>query len=292
MDAKSAVSVAGAQAKGVTLTTGEVLAVVQTLMSGAADSRAQPPFGPLSAASIVIAADGSVASLACAVTPTVLEVAILVNELLPPGTPAVPGALRFAIGRAMHEVVAPPFDSLPEFSATLQRFETGDRAAVVRGLFARAAGTSAPKRVAPGFLLVPVAATLVAGLVLIGAGESMHRSTLVSRPSTVPVPPPTVPGAPTAVATSQSPAGMPQPAVAGPQPAVTPQSTIVAASPRRPGSGVRRETAASPVSPARRAAKPQRTAKASASEVKSPPKKRTSRLWGALPRIRIKFEEL
>src|SRR5687767_601742 len=98
MDESSAVSVAGAQAKGVTLATGEVLAVVQSLMDGASDSRARPPFGPLSAANIVIAADGSVASLACAVTPTVLELAILVNELLPPGTPEVPGALRFAIG--------------------------------------------------------------------------------------------------------------------------------------------------------------------------------------------------
>jgi hypothetical protein len=292
MDANSAVSIAGAQARGVTLATGEVLAVMQSLMSGAADSRARPPFGPLSAANIVIAADGSVASLACAVTPTVLEVAILVNELLPPGTPEVPGALRFAIGRAMHEVVAPPFDSLPEFSATLQRFETGDRAAVVRRLFARAAGTSAPKRVSRGFLLVPVAATLVAGLVLIGAGESMHRSTLVSRPATVATLPPTVPSPPPAFATARSPVGIPQPAVAGPQSAVTPQSTIVAPSPRRPVSGVRRETAASPASPARRTAKPQRTAKASASAVKSPPKKRTSRLWGALPRIRIKVEEL
>lgn len=292
MDANSAVSVAGAQAKGVTLATGEVLAVVQSLVSGAADSRARPPFGPLSAANIVIAADGSVASLACAVTPTVLEVAILVNELLPPGTADVPGALRFAIGRAMHEVVAPPFDSLPEFSATLQRFETGDRAAVVRRLFARAAGAAAPKRDVPGFLLVPVAAAFVAGLVLIGAGESMHRSTLISRPSTVAALPPTVPDPPTPVATPQSPAGIPQPAVGSPQSAGTPQSTIVAASPPRPGSGVRRKTAASPVSPAPRVAKPPRTAKASAAEVKSPPKKRTSRLWDALPRIRIKFEEL
>jgi hypothetical protein len=64
--------------------------------------------------------------------------AILLQQLLPPGRPKVPGALRYVIARALHEVDAPPFDSIHDFSAALERFEMGDRAAAVRALVARA----------------------------------------------------------------------------------------------------------------------------------------------------------
>src|SRR5262249_15420438 len=64
--------------------------------------------------------------------------AILLQQLLPPGTPKVPGALRYGIARALHDVDAPPFDSIEDFSRALERFETGDRTAVVRALVERA----------------------------------------------------------------------------------------------------------------------------------------------------------
>jgi hypothetical protein len=172
---EGAVSVADLQSKGVTLTTGEALAVAQSLFEAAADE-ARPPFGPLSAANIVLRSDGTVISRACAATPTVLEAAILIDELLPDGRTQVPGALRYALGRALHEVAAPPFDSLAAFSRALHRFETGGRATVVRGLYARAQDAPPVVESAWQAIGLPFAATLLAGVALIGAGEAMHLS--------------------------------------------------------------------------------------------------------------------
>jgi hypothetical protein len=67
----------------------------------------------------------------------VSEAAILLQELLPIGAP-LPGGLRYAIARALHEVDVPPFDSLGDFSNALARFERGDRRAAVRRLWRRA----------------------------------------------------------------------------------------------------------------------------------------------------------
>jgi hypothetical protein len=50
----------------------------------------------------------------------------------------VPGGLRYAVGRALLEVEAPPFDSADEFSSALSRFEAGDRREQVARLYERA----------------------------------------------------------------------------------------------------------------------------------------------------------
>lgn len=170
------VSLTDLAVRGVILTTVEALAVAQSLFETARDD-ARPPFGPLSRANVLLSSDGTVTSTACAATPTVLEAAILLEALLPEGPPHhVPGALRYTLGRGLHEVAAPPFDSLADFSRALRRFERGGRAAIVRGLCARAQD---PPPIVESFwqsVGLPFAATVVAGVALIGAGEAMHVS--------------------------------------------------------------------------------------------------------------------
>jgi hypothetical protein len=170
-------SVANLAARGISLTTGEALALIQSLLDAADDHDVHPPFGPVSLDNLLIRSDGSVASTASAVTPTVFEAALLLEQLLPDGQPHVPGALRYSLGRALHEVAAPPYDSLTDFSRALRRFETGHRGEIIRTLFARAqvaASVTAGWRGAG----LPFAATLLAGFALIGAGETMHSSRL------------------------------------------------------------------------------------------------------------------
>src|SRR5262249_52367273 len=53
-------------------------------------------------------------------------------------TARVPGGLRYALGRALLEVEAPPFDTLEEFSEALARFETGERHTQISRLHVRA----------------------------------------------------------------------------------------------------------------------------------------------------------
>src|SRR5690242_21959665 len=109
------VSLADLRSGGCVLTADEAVAIARKLIDRPSDDqRPQPPFGPLAAARIRIASDGSVACAGCAVTPTVAELAILLQELLD-RTPHVPGGLRYQIARALHDVDAPPFDSLAEF---------------------------------------------------------------------------------------------------------------------------------------------------------------------------------
>ena len=169
-------SLADLRALGVTLTTAEALAVAQSVFESRADD-ACPPFGPLSAGNILLSIDGSVTSTACAATPTVLEAAILLEELLPDGHPQVPGALRYTLGRALHEVAAPPFDSLADFSSALRRFEHGEREAMVRGVYARAAAPPAVVESVWETVALPFAAAAVlAGVALIGTGGTVHVS--------------------------------------------------------------------------------------------------------------------
>jgi hypothetical protein len=210
-DSVTPVSLTSLRAKGITLTTGEALAVAQSLFETGGDD-ARPPFGPLSRENIVLRSDGTVTSTACATTPTVLEAAVLVDELLPEGHAFMPGGLRYALGRALHEVAAPPFDSLADFSRALRRFETGERASIVRALYERAEDpTPAVVESAWQSVGLPFAATFVAGIALIAAGEAMHlsrpaRATLLAA-TTAPViearpivlnPPPTIVRAPAA----------------------------------------------------------------------------------------------
>src|SRR4051794_643871 len=112
------VLIAELQARGVVLTAHEVVAIAQQLIRCEHDAP-QPPFGPPLPHNVELVSDGTVICRACAVTPTVAEVGIFMQELLQAGTSAVPGGLRYAVARALHDVDAPPFDSLEEFSRTL-----------------------------------------------------------------------------------------------------------------------------------------------------------------------------
>ena len=169
-------SLADLAVRGVILSTVEALAVAQSLFETERDD-ARPPFGPLSRENILLSRDGTVTSKAYAATPTVLEAAILLEALLPEGPPHhVPGALRYTLGRGLHEVAAPPFDSLADFSRALRRFERGGRTAIVRGLCARVQDPPPVVESLWQSVGLPFAATVAAGVALIGAGEAMHAS--------------------------------------------------------------------------------------------------------------------
>jgi hypothetical protein len=131
----------------------EAVAIAQQLMHDCADNAAaRPPFGPLSLDSVAIAADGSVHCTHSDATPSVPEVAIVLQQLIAHTDSRIPGGLRYAIGRALLEVEAPPFDSLTEFSQALERFERGERNAAIAALYGRAVDLALD-------LLVPVQAS-------------------------------------------------------------------------------------------------------------------------------------
>ena len=128
----------------------EAIAIAQQLMFGDSDvAGVRAPFGPLSLETVAFDSDGRVHCRCSAATPSVAEAAIFLQSLLDHSGSRVPGALRYALGRALHDVEGPPFESLAEFSAALSRFEHGDRQATVRALFARAA-RSTPDQVRAG----------------------------------------------------------------------------------------------------------------------------------------------
>jgi hypothetical protein len=132
-----AISLAELRRSGITFTADEAVALVQTLIHQHDADAARPPFGPPSVQNVIVAEDGSVACRSCEMTPSVLEAAILLQELLAEAA-HVPGGLRYAIARALHDVDAPPFDSIEEFSAALARYGPRDRDAIVRRLMTRA----------------------------------------------------------------------------------------------------------------------------------------------------------
>src|SRR5215475_7116532 len=99
----------------VTLHANEAVAIVQQLIHSHPHERdvaIEQPFGPPSPQNVYLDDDGSVTCRACQATPAVAEIAILLQLLLTCGTPRVPGALRYAVARALHDVDAPPFDSI------------------------------------------------------------------------------------------------------------------------------------------------------------------------------------
>jgi hypothetical protein len=134
-------SIAELQSAGVKLEAAEAVAIaqqlIQSLKGADAPINLEPPYGPPTAATVVLDADGSVSCAACGSTPAISEIAIFLDSLLPPGSPRVPGALRYTIARALLEVDVAPFDSLDAFSASLARHELGDRAEVLRRLVRR-----------------------------------------------------------------------------------------------------------------------------------------------------------
>ena len=142
--------------RGVELQPHEGVAIVQQLIHASADVPLIRPFGPPTLESIVILGDGRVGSRRSAATPAVSEIGRLLDSMLPSGRGPVPGGLRYAVARALLEVDAPPFDSLQALSASLERFERGDRRRVVRSLLARADGV-APRLVAVAASPAPAA---------------------------------------------------------------------------------------------------------------------------------------
>ncbi|MBW8861073.1 MAG: hypothetical protein JF601_01675, partial [Acidobacteria bacterium] len=99
-------------AQGVRVEPHEAVAIAQLLMENGAVAP--------SPENVQLSTDGGAWCVGCDVTPAVFEIAGLLQKLIPPGTPGVSGALRYAIARALLEVDAPPFDSLADFSRSLQ----------------------------------------------------------------------------------------------------------------------------------------------------------------------------
>src|SRR4051812_39895609 len=102
---------------------------------------AQPPYEGLTLESVAVTADGMVRCLHTASTPTATEVGLLMQSLLR-NSPSLPGGLRYTVSRAVHEVEAPPFESLEELSKALERFEAGDRREQIASLYQRAGDRS------------------------------------------------------------------------------------------------------------------------------------------------------
>jgi hypothetical protein len=137
-------SIAELRAIGIIFRAEEAVAIVQQLIHTVpgGDCRIEPPFGPPSPDGVLIDEAGLVTCRTCESTLGVAEVAIFLQDLLPAGTPRVPGGLRYMIARALHDVDVPPFDSIDEFSASLARFERGDRVAVIRAMVERASSSA------------------------------------------------------------------------------------------------------------------------------------------------------
>jgi len=134
---------------GVELRPHEAVAIAQELIT---NETSHPERGakeePLQLDSVLISEDGTVAvNPACAGSLSIFDVGrLLEGALLQPGGEDVPGGLRYTIARALLQVEAFPFQSLDELSSALERFESGDRAEVIRGVVARA-DTGAPHAV-------------------------------------------------------------------------------------------------------------------------------------------------
>jgi Tol biopolymer transport system component len=125
---------------GVAIDHHAAVAIVQELIASmAVGVEVKPPFGPPSPENIWIASDGSVACRACATSPAVFEMAILLDTMLPRGGDVrVPGALRYTIARGLLEVEVSPFDSINDFADALARHQPEDGRAVLRDLYWRA----------------------------------------------------------------------------------------------------------------------------------------------------------
>jgi len=134
-------SIAELQSAGVKLEAAEAVAIaqqlIQSLRGASVPAGLEPPYGPPTAATVVLGTDGSVTCAGCGSTPAISEIAVFLETLLPRDTPRVPGALRYTIARALLEVDVAPFDSLDAFSEALARHERGDRTDIVRRLVQR-----------------------------------------------------------------------------------------------------------------------------------------------------------
>src|SRR3954447_6972006 len=124
--------------QNVEISVADAVAVAQQLISDPdALGRAQAPYGPPTLESVGVTAGGTVRCLHTASTPTVVEVALVLQNLLG-SSHRVPGRLRYTVSRALHEFEPPPFESAQDFSTALERFEAGDRREQVASLYKRA----------------------------------------------------------------------------------------------------------------------------------------------------------
>jgi len=113
--------------RGVALEPAEAVAIVQTLAS-------LP--GEPSLDNVEVDSDGGARCRSTRGAPTVHSLGTLLDHLLPAA--GIPAALRYTVARGTGCVEAPPFASVAEFARALSRFETSDRAQVIRGLLSRA----------------------------------------------------------------------------------------------------------------------------------------------------------
>jgi hypothetical protein len=141
-------SIAECLAAGVVFEAHEAVAIAQQLITSLRDvpsGNGDAPSGPPAADTVLLRTDGSVICCSCSVTPAVSEIGIFLEQLLAPGSPRVPGALRYTMARALLNVDVPPFESIDDLSRDLSRHERGNRAELVRRVLARA---SAPRALA------------------------------------------------------------------------------------------------------------------------------------------------
>src|SRR3954469_9705236 len=113
---------------GVVIAPHEAIAVVQQLLQTPWDASAARS---LRLDDLMLFADGRVEHPACE-EPEESEIGRLLEALLPGGPgQRGGGALRLTVARACRAVDAPPFGSIAALSAALERFERGERHAVV-----------------------------------------------------------------------------------------------------------------------------------------------------------------
>ena len=137
--------------RGVVVRAHEAVAIAQQLINDRSTLPEVALRGAPSVSSVYVTSDGRAFAASGDAVASVIEVAQLLQSILPDAAGQVPGALRYAIARGLLQVEAPPFASLAEFSRGLERFERGDRRAVVREMFERlpAEASAAAAVVAP-----------------------------------------------------------------------------------------------------------------------------------------------
>jgi hypothetical protein len=132
------ISLAELRARGIELAAHEAIAVAQKLIAAEVIYAPHVPFGAPSESNLYLAPDGTVIYRGGEATPSVFEIGVLLQTLLPAGGSRTAGALRYAIARALLDVDAPPFDSVDELGRTLGRFERGEASEVLASVAARA----------------------------------------------------------------------------------------------------------------------------------------------------------
>ncbi|HUR33777.1 MAG TPA: hypothetical protein VM032_08265 [Vicinamibacterales bacterium] len=127
--------------RGVEFTSADAVALVQSLLAGPETDTSQRSQVPLSLETVAIDDSGAVRSLEGAAS-SVVEVAHILQALIRHAGDRVPGGIRYAVGRALLEVEAPPFETRAEFASALARFENDDRRERIARLYRRAIAAS------------------------------------------------------------------------------------------------------------------------------------------------------